>query len=205
MGKGRTKAFDVEAALDAAMLTFWRHGYDRTTLQDLTAEMGINRPSLYGAFGDKSRLFISCLNHYTESIVAQNEAKLFESTVWTQAIDVYLNSWVADFTAPEFPGGCLLASHLGEDSSLDSEILAQIQSHASATENTLCKRLKLAVAERQLDQDTHTASLARTILCFLAGLSAMARLGTSRRVLKQSTRQFVSMLETFSTCPERKS
>lgn len=203
MGKGRSKAFDVELALDAAMMTFWRHGYDRTTLDDLTAAMGIHRPSLYGTFGGKSQLFMRCLDRYGESITDRNQARLFESSHWIQAVDVYLKSWLAVFTDPDFPGGCLLASHLGEDESLNADVRVHIQSHALATEKTLRKRLELAVDSGQLA--ANTTSLARTILCFLAGLSSLARLGTSYRVLNQSTSQFVSMLETFSISSQRKS
>lgn len=205
MGRGRTKAFHVDHALDAAMTTFWRHGYDRTTLDDLTAEMGINRPSLYATFGGKSSLFISCLDRYGDSIVNRNQAELFESSHWTDAVGVYFSSWVRTFTDPNLPGGCLLASHLGEDESLDADIRAHIQSHALATERTLRKRLKLAVEAGQLPAGTNTTALARTILCFLAGLSTTSRLRTSQRMLNQSISQFVSMLETFSSNSKRKS
>lgn len=61
---GRPRAFDRLRALEAAMEVFWERGYEGTTLADLTAAMGINRPSLYGAFGNKEDLFCEALALY---------------------------------------------------------------------------------------------------------------------------------------------
>lgn len=57
----RQREFDEEKALDDAMVLFWEKGYRATTLSDLTAKMGIQRPSLYSAFGDKEELFEICI------------------------------------------------------------------------------------------------------------------------------------------------
>src|ERR1700674_4986058 len=64
--KGRPRAFDVDQALDRALHLFWRKGYEGTSLSDLTRAMGINRPSLYAAFGDKETLFRKALDRYVE-------------------------------------------------------------------------------------------------------------------------------------------
>ena len=61
---GRPRAFDAEKALDRAMQVFWRKGYLGTSLSDLTDAMGINRPSLYAAFGNKKSLFRKALDRY---------------------------------------------------------------------------------------------------------------------------------------------
>src|ERR1700724_62726 len=63
---GRPRAFDVEKALHGAMQVFWRKGYLGTSLSDLTEAMGINRPSLYAAFGNKESLFRKALDHYAK-------------------------------------------------------------------------------------------------------------------------------------------
>ena len=61
---GRPRAFDRGAALGSAMLVFWKHGYEATSITDLTAAMGITPPSLYTAFGDKERLFLEAIERY---------------------------------------------------------------------------------------------------------------------------------------------
>ena len=66
---GRPRAFDVDEALDRAVLLFWSQGFEGTSLDDLTEAMGISRPSLYRAFGNKEQLFYKALERYTEAEV----------------------------------------------------------------------------------------------------------------------------------------
>ena len=64
MPSGRTRQFDVDEALDRALEVFWARGYEGATLPELTRAMGINRPSLYAAFGNKEQLFRKALGRY---------------------------------------------------------------------------------------------------------------------------------------------
>ena len=66
MAAGRPRGFCTEKALDSAMQVFWRKGYEGTSLLDLTQAMGINRPSLYAAFGSKEELFRKAVDRYAE-------------------------------------------------------------------------------------------------------------------------------------------
>ena len=77
---GRPRAFDADAALDAALAVFWRNGYEGASLTDLTAAMGINRPSLYAAFGNKQSLFRRVMDRYAERGRALVEACEAEPT-----------------------------------------------------------------------------------------------------------------------------
>ncbi|MEM6585892.1 MAG: TetR/AcrR family transcriptional regulator, partial [Pseudomonadota bacterium] len=63
---GRPRSFDRETALEAALNVFWAKGYDGASMADLTGAMGINKPSLYAAFGDKDALFAETIARYAE-------------------------------------------------------------------------------------------------------------------------------------------
>src|SRR5438128_1397084 len=64
MPSGRVRQFDADEALDRALQVFWARGYEGATLPELTAAMGINRPSLYAAFGNKEKLFRKAVDRY---------------------------------------------------------------------------------------------------------------------------------------------
>src|SRR6202163_2274511 len=104
---GRPRSFDVDKALEAATLVFWRKGYEGTSLSDLTRAMGINRPSLYAAFGDKETLFRKALDRYVEGPGAYVREALKQPTA--RAVTQQLLRGAADLlTDPHHPSGCLM-------------------------------------------------------------------------------------------------
>ena len=76
---GRVREFDEEKVLDATMQLFWEKGYEATSLSDLTSRMGIQRPSIYSAFGDKKELFETALRKYT--MLHASEARTRRKTI----------------------------------------------------------------------------------------------------------------------------
>ena len=81
MPAGRPRLFDLELALDRALNVFWRKGYEGTSLADLTDEMGINRPSLYAAFGNKEALFRRAMERYEQKTASCLRSALDEPNV----------------------------------------------------------------------------------------------------------------------------
>src|SRR5581483_5453377 len=101
------RAFDIDEALERALQVFWRKGYEGASLSDLTDAMGINRPSLYAAFGDKEALFRKVLERYEQGPVAYVTEALQEATARV-AVERMLKGTVAALTRPHSPHGCLL-------------------------------------------------------------------------------------------------
>lgn len=74
--RGRPRSFEPEAALARVRDTFWKNGYSATSLDDLCAATGLNRPSLYGAFGDKKALYLAALQQSRREMTASLTAAL---------------------------------------------------------------------------------------------------------------------------------
>ena len=106
---GRPLSFDRKAALEQAMLAFWEHGYDTTSISNLTAAMGISAPSLYTAFGDKKRLFLEAARLYAVSPDDLQQRLDHAQTAQDAARDMLILA-ATGFTGEATPRGCLLAS-----------------------------------------------------------------------------------------------
>src|SRR5918998_3452928 len=103
---GRPREFEPDEALARAMEVFWRQGYEGTSLGKLTAAMGINRPSLYAAFGNKEALFRKALDRYVDERMAFIRAAIEEPTA-RRAVEALLRGYAASVTNPGTPPGCL--------------------------------------------------------------------------------------------------
>ncbi len=101
---GRPREFDVDEALERAMRLFWERGYEGVSLTDLTKAMGITKPSLYAAFGDKKELFRKALDRYTEGPAGYGTRALEEPTA-RGVVEAMLRGAVRTTTRPERPGG----------------------------------------------------------------------------------------------------
>src|SRR5438094_4700649 len=107
MPSGRTRQFDVDEALDRALEVFWARGYEGATLPELTRAMGINRPSLYAAFGNKEQLFRKALDRYAEGPARYVREALEESTARAVAQQL-LRGTIDLATDRRHPRGCLM-------------------------------------------------------------------------------------------------
>src|SRR5579862_265007 len=103
---GRPRAFDLEKALHRAMQVFWRKGYLGTSLSDLTEAMGINRPSLYAAFGNKKALFRRAVERYFQGPATYLQDALKEPTA-RAVVERLLHGVVDLVTDPKLPRTCL--------------------------------------------------------------------------------------------------
>ena len=122
---GRPLSFDRDAALEQAMLTFWRYGYETTSIVDLTTAMGVTAPSLYTAFGDKKRLFLEAARRYAGDPGAMAQALDDAETAYEAARTMLISAATA-FTGEATPRGCLLASATASGSSASTDVQCAI-------------------------------------------------------------------------------
>lgn len=179
---GRPRSFDREEALEKAMLAFWRHGYETTSINDLTAAMGITPPSLYSAFGDKRRLFLEAVRRYAGEPGA-SDAMITNAPSAREAARMVLNGAVALFTGDTTPPGCLLASATASGSAASQDVQAEIASYRQHVAASLEARIARDVDAGELPPHLDTAGLAGMIVAVVQGLSVMARDGASRATL----------------------
>jgi AcrR family transcriptional regulator len=179
---GRPRAFDAEKALGRAMKVFWRKGYLGTSLFDLTDAMGINRPSLYAAFGDKKSLFRQALEHYAKGPSSYLGEALREPNA-RAVVERLLHGVVGLLTGPQSPGTCLWvhgALSCGEDP-LRKEFAAQ----RAAGLAELRTRFKQAIVDGDLPADSDADALARYVQAVNFGLTVQASTGATRKELLQ--------------------
>lgn len=183
-GPGRPRAFDRDAALEQALLLFWRKGYLGTSLTDLTAAMGINRPSLYAAFGNKETLFREALDRYSERQTAYLREALEEPTA--RRVVEHMMSGVVDLvTNPCNPSGCLYAKSMISCGDPNDPLHQELAQRRVSGEVVIRDRFERAVAEGDLPAAADPAALARFVVTVNLGLSVQAASGASRAELLQ--------------------
>lgn len=181
---GRPRGFDTEEALERAMRVFWEQGYEGASLTDLTRAMGINRTSMYAAFGNKEDLFRKSLERYTEGHASYGARALREPTA-RQVATALLNGAVRATTGISSPAGCLgvqgsLAA--GEPGSNARDVLATWREEFVSL---LGDRLQQAVDEGDLPPDADAGLLARHLMTVANGIAVQAAGGITRDVLQQ--------------------
>lgn len=186
--RGRRPKFDRGEALSAAMKVFWRKGYGSASLSDLTTSMGINKPSLYAAFGNKEALLIEAVRHYVDQYVMPLQALLDDPTVSPrERLRAYVLATVANQTDSSLPGGCLIASCSSE--SKGDVIPAKAREALAATGMSSTGVLEQFFASARkasmIDTSLSDADLANYVFTMLHGCASMARAGKSREELSR--------------------
>ena len=179
---GRPLSFDRTAALEQAMLTFWRYGYETTSIVDLTTAMGVTAPSLYTAFGDKKQLFLEAARRYAGDPEAMTQAFDRAETAHDAASAMLVAAATA-FTGEATPRGCLLASATASGSSASFDVQQVIADIRISIAARLRARIARDVETKALPPETDIAALAGMVMAVIQGMSVLARDGTDRAEL----------------------
>ena len=184
MAMGRPREFDVDKALDLALQVFWRKGYEGASMADLTETMGITKPSLYSAFGNKEELFRKALDRYVDGPGGYFQVALAKPTI--RAVVEHLLYESADaVTDPNHPPGCLAVQGALSCGDAAESIKQELMSRRAKGEQDLRQRFERAIAEGDLPQGSDAADLAAYLCAILQGMAVQAAGGTTREQLRK--------------------
>lgn len=175
---GRPRAFAIDKALDHALQVFRQRGFEGASLSDLTHAMGINRPSLYAAFGDKEALFRKVLDLYFEGPAAYLREALKEATA-RAVVERLLYESAQVQTAPGNPPGCLAVQGAIACGHAAEPVRREIIARRGKTEAALRRRLTQAKSEGDLPAHANPADLARYVATVIFGMAVQASAGAT--------------------------
>lgn len=183
--KGRPREFCVDEALAQALRVFWSKGYEGASLTDLTDAMGITRPSLYAAFGNKEALFRKALDLYEREKLAYIGQALEQPTA-REVAEFMMRGALENATGGEGgPHGCLRVTTAVVCGESADAIRCEIMERTKSGKDSLVARFKRAQDEGDLRADIDPEGLTRVLVAYLQGMSIQANMGDSREDLEK--------------------
>jgi TetR/AcrR family transcriptional regulator, copper-responsive repressor len=192
--RGRPRAYDPDEALTEARDAFWNAGYTGTSLEDLTGATGMNRPSLYGAFGDKRAIYLETLERYRllgrtamqEELSQARSLREALRGVFARAIGIYL-------AGKHGARGCFLIGTATTEAVLDTKIRSELAAGLHELDDLLEARLRQALEHGELKSPIEPAALARVLCGVMNSLALRARAGDSRATLEATAEAAVHL------------
>jgi AcrR family transcriptional regulator len=181
---GRPRGFDRDAALDAAMLLFWRKGFAATSMNDLCDAMAIRSPSLYAAFESKETLYIEAVEDYVRTIGPPVWGKLAEGPTARASVENLLLAAAETMPGSSAkPAGCMatLAAVGDEWPAAIAEVVRKVRLELLSM---LQSRLETGVAKGELPASTDLDRLSRFYLGVYQGMAIQARDGATSAELR---------------------
>lgn len=170
------------------MRLFWTRGYEATTMSDLVEVLGLNRASLYAAFGGKEALFVKVLDRYAQRFSSRPLSALAEFADAREAVGQFLERTAEHLTDPHLPRGCLFTNTILESPTGPEPIGRIVAEGLGRLEGRIYDVLRGAQIERKIPAETDTRALARFFVGTSQGMAAMARLSTDPSMVRDLAR-----------------
>ncbi|MDO3432552.1 TetR/AcrR family transcriptional regulator [Rhizobium sp. CBN3] len=193
--RGRPRGFDARAALDKARDVFWDRGFSAASLDNLSAATNLNRPSLYGAFGDKEALYLEALEAYRQDGMEVLKQALDPSLplrdnlarVYAGALAIYLHGEIA-------ARGCLLISTASVEAVEHERVREVLGRSLNDFDGEIEKRMRIAAESGELAESADPLTLTRLASAVMHSLAVRARAGDSRETLEAIARSGVELI-----------
>ena len=191
----RPREFDEADVVASARDTFWTRGYGATSVDDLTGATGLGKGSLYGAFGDKHRLFMRTLDDYIATSLDLVHTQLHDSTYPAYERLVRHIRWQAGAAATdETRRGCMMARTAAELGSTDDEVEDKVERAYSVWRDDIAHAIAEAQRDGDIDPKADARVLAGTLLAFMRGVEALHEGGVKPAQLKSSAEAMIGMI-----------
>ena len=199
--RGRPRGFNTDEVLGRVRDTFWRYGYAGTSMDQLSAATGLHKPSLYGAFGDKKRLYLAALDNYLAEVRAEfaeafaipnlNDS-LYALTEWS--IDKFMGK-------DEIGTGCFMMHTAMPEASEDPEISRAVRESMDSLDRALVRRFEKAIEAKQISSEADPHSLAMVMVANHYEISGRARAGYARAELRALADRAIKLVKAMAGAP----
>ncbi|MET8562723.1 TetR family transcriptional regulator C-terminal domain-containing protein [Streptomyces flaveolus] len=190
---GRPRNFDENQVLDSVREQFWNSGYAATSVQDLMGVTGLGKGSLYGAFGDKRRLFLQVLDSYRDEQLNGVRSILTGPGTAMERLTRLLEGAAEGF-AEDPRRGCFLVNSTSELHSQDPDVASRARTTYQAVEDLLVACAREAQNEGAVDPDADPEELGRLLLAVMQGIEFLAKTHMDGSALLQIGRAALSRL-----------
>lgn len=181
--RGRPREFCKDEALGAALRVFWSKGYEGASLTDLTESMGITRPSLYAAFGNKETLFRQALDRYEQDKLAYMGEAMKEPSA--RAVAEYLLHGALDTATGSESRGCMGVISSVACQSVEPSIRDDVNRRAESAKQLIVDRMNRAISAGEFVVPTKAEAITRYLLALMQGISVQAQSGATRAELQE--------------------
>lgn len=193
-GRGRPRAYDPDTALQHARDVFWKTGYAGTSLDEISAATGMNRPSLRAAFGDKREIYLRALNAYWDfKSIAMRQA-LDGATLEGGLMRAYDMSLATYFSGGDGARGCFVVGTAITEAVGDPEIRRIVTAGFKMLDDSFEALLRSARARGELSEGADVEALAMLASATLHSMAVRARAGASRDELRAFARKAVGVI-----------
>jgi AcrR family transcriptional regulator len=192
--RGRPRAYDPDVALTQAMNAFWDAGYAGTSLDDLTAATGMNRPSLYAAFGDKQAIYRKALEHYRANARETMKGAFAYDLPLREALRSICDSALSIYFSDGRRRGCFVYGSAITEAVLDADTRATLAEVVRQIDRALESRIRFAQTQGELPADARPEVLAKMVAAVLASLSIRSRAGEPRESLEAIAESMLDLI-----------
>ncbi|MEU0099538.1 TetR family transcriptional regulator [Streptomyces sp. NPDC006267] len=192
----RTKEFDPEAALHAALELFWQRGYEATSMADLVDHLGIGRASIYATFGNKHELYLKALDRYDENGDPGLLRELSQPGPALPAVRATVRRFAAEAGADDLRSkGCFVTNTAAELGPHDRAAARRVEASWGRIETLLHSALVRAQAQGELPADRDPRALARMLLVLMQGLRVVGKASDDPGRVRDAAEQALSLLD----------